>query len=160
MKLKCSLLQIIDHDCSIIPRGAYVIDATKKVIQNLYFQGLSFNSAAEPRSYMHFRQPESLQAKALMKRPGVIKSGDFLDCIDKDFPQGIFYNCGFKAFSLHEYFSFLGIWTIGYDDSGTTAHVRNLYWDGYGFYNTLNTSEYGSAYFGTGVPNYDIAFML
>ncbi len=57
---------------------------------NAYFQGLSYNSASESRSFMHFRQPDSLQAKALMKRPGIIKSGDFLDCIDKDFPQGTF----------------------------------------------------------------------
>ena len=49
---------------------------------------------------------------------------------------------------------------MAHDDSGTAAHVRNLYWEGYGFYNVLGTPEYGSVYFGTGVPNYDIAFML
>jgi hypothetical protein len=53
-----------------------------------------------------------------------------------------------------------GVWTVAHDDSGTAAHVRNLYWEGYGFYNVLGTPEYGSVYFGIGVPNYDIAFML
>lgn len=41
---------------------------------------------------MHFRQPESLQAIALLKRPGIVKSGDFLDCIDKDYPKGLNFN--------------------------------------------------------------------
>jgi hypothetical protein len=55
---------------------------------NAYFQGLSFNTASEARAYLHFRKPESLQSQALLKRPGIIKSGDFMDCIDKDYPAG------------------------------------------------------------------------
>ena len=67
-----------------------MIDATKKVIANAYYQGLSYNTAAELRAYSHFRKPDSLQGQALLKRPGIIKTGDFLDGIDKDFPQGRF----------------------------------------------------------------------
>jgi hypothetical protein len=52
------------------------------------------------------------------------------------------------------------MWSISHDNAGSTVFVRNLYWDGYGFYSTLKAAEYGSAYFGNGVPNYDIAFML
>ena len=52
------------------------------------------------------------------------------------------------------------IWTIAHNDSGTETHLRNIYWEGYGFYAVLNSTEYGGAYFGTGIPNYDIAFML
>jgi hypothetical protein len=52
------------------------------------------------------------------------------------------------------------MWSITHDNAGTTVYVRNLYWDGYGFYAILKSTEFGSAYFGTGVPNYDIAFGL
>lgn len=37
---------------------------------------------------MHMRKPENLQGIALLKRPGIVKSDDFLDCIDKDEPKG------------------------------------------------------------------------
>lgn len=54
----------------------------------MYFQGLSYQSSGELRSYMHFRRPESIQAQALLAKPGIVKSGDIFDCIDKDQPQG------------------------------------------------------------------------
>jgi hypothetical protein len=37
---------------------------------------------------MHLRKPENIQGVALLKRPGIIKTDDFLDCIDKDTPKG------------------------------------------------------------------------
>jgi hypothetical protein len=81
-------MQKIDRDCALVPRGALVVDASKRVIMNPYFEGLSYNTAAELRAYLHFRVPESLQGLALLKKPGIIKSGDFLDCITKDLPDG------------------------------------------------------------------------
>lgn len=52
------------------------------------------------------------------------------------------------------------MWSLGYDASGTMAHIKNIYWEGYNFYSIINTGEFGGAYFGTGVPALDIAFML
>lgn len=52
------------------------------------------------------------------------------------------------------------MWVITHDNPGQMVFVRNLYWDGFGFYATLRSSEYGSVYFGNGVPNYDIVFGL
>lgn len=131
----------IDHDCSLVPRGALCVSGTKKVMPtgNSY-QGLSYQTSLELRAYLHMRQPENLQCIALLKRPGIIKTDDFLDCIDKDFPKEM--------------------WTISHDNAATMVFVRNHYWEGYGFYAILKDSEYGGAYFGTGVPNYDIAFMM
>lgn len=63
-----------------------------------------------------------------------------MDCIDKDTPAGM--------------------WALSNNSAGTQTFVRNLYWEGYCFYAVLGTQEYGSVYFGLGVPNYDIAFML
>jgi hypothetical protein len=52
------------------------------------------------------------------------------------------------------------MWVVTHNAAGTMSFVRNLYWEGYGFYTVLGSPEYGGAYFGNGVPNYDIAFML
>jgi hypothetical protein len=81
-----------------------------------------------------------LKGIALLKKPGFVTSTDFLDCIDKDAPAGM--------------------WALSNNSAGTQTFVRNLYWEGYCFYAVLGTQEHGSAYFGSGVPNYDIAFML
>jgi len=130
----------IEHDCSLAPRGSLVVDATKKVVVNAYYSGLSFQSCTEARSYFHNRKPENPQAVAMMKKPGIIKSGDFLDMIIKDKPSTM--------------------WAISTDCQGTLSHVRNLYWDGYSFYTVIGAPECGGAYFGIGVPQYDIAFMM
>jgi hypothetical protein len=53
---------------------------------------------------MHLRKPENIQGIALLKRPGVIKTDDFLDCIDKDTPKGlclILFSLFFTYFVLH-----------------------------------------------------------
>jgi len=133
-------VKTIDNNCAVVPRGALVVDATKKAIPNLYFNGLSHQSSTELRSYMHLRRPETLQGQSLLNKAGIIKSGDFLDCIDRDAPNGI--------------------WTIAHNPSATIAHVRNLFWEGFAFYHVLNSNEYGNVYFGNGVANLDIAFML
>jgi hypothetical protein len=64
------------------------IDASKKVIANSNYTGLSYDTSNQLRAYLHMRRPENLQGIALMKRPGIIKTDDFLDCIDKDSPKG------------------------------------------------------------------------
>jgi len=134
-------VQQIDHDCFIVPRGAYCVDGTKKVIPSgLNYQGLSYLTSLELRAYLHIRRPEGLQQQALLRRPGIIKTDDFLDCIDKDAPKEM--------------------WAISHDNSATMVTVRNLYWEGFGFYAILKETEYGCAYFGSGVPQYDIAWMM
>lgn len=130
----------IDHDCALVPRGALSLDAGKKVIVNGNNQGLGYETSLEARAYLHMRRPENPQGIALMRRPGIVKTDDFMDCIDRDMPKEM--------------------WSFSHDNAGMTAFVRNLYWDGYTFYTVVRNNEYGGAYFGTGVPNYDIAFML
>lgn len=135
------IVKKIDNEACIIPKGALVIDALKRAKLTEGFEGLSFGTSLEKRAYFHFRKPESLQGLAVMKRPGIVRSGDFLDCIERcDVPQEM--------------------WSISHDSTGTMAHVKNLYWEGYHFYHVINSSEFGSAYFGTGVACNDIAFML
>jgi hypothetical protein len=71
-----------------VPRGAVALDSAKKVVTNANFAGLSFETSTQPRAYMHMRQPMRLKGIALMKRPGILKTDDFMDCIDEDSPKG------------------------------------------------------------------------
>jgi radial spoke head protein 9 len=154
-------VQQIDHDCSIIPRGALVVDATKKVIFNNYYSGLSYHTSAELRAYFHFRHPENPQGIAAMKKPGILKA-DFLDCITKDTPTG--QSLPPPPPSLCLSLTFLSLvtemWIVSHNTSGTLSYVRNLYWEGYNFYAVIGSGEYGGAYYGSGVPNLDLPFML
>jgi hypothetical protein len=54
----------------------------------------------------------------------------------------------------------LEMWLVNHNASATQSYVRNMYWEGFHFYAVINSAEYGSAYFGLGIPNLDIAFML
>ena len=89
--LLCSFslfLQKIDQECALVPRGALSLDTGKKVITNTNYQGLSYETSTQLRAFMHLRRPENLQGIALLKRPGILKTDDFLDCIDNDLPKG------------------------------------------------------------------------
>ena len=133
-------IKCIDHDCAITPRGAHVIDASKKLVSNPYYSGISAASVTEARSFLHMRKPENPQAIAMMKKPGIVKSGDFLDSIEKDQPALM--------------------WNISTDATNKIGYIRNLYWEGYHFYTLIDGVEYGGAYFGIGIPQNDISFMF
>lgn len=101
------LIQQIDADNSVVPRGAFVLNAQHKVIDNPTFRGMSCHSliiieiriwwdslglsisdAQNPRFYGHLRQPANLINKSLLQREGLSRSIDFMDTIDEDVPQG------------------------------------------------------------------------
>lgn len=130
----------IDHDCALVPGGAVIVDAAKKVVFSPYYAGLSYQTLSEHRAYFHLRKPENLQGAAILKKPGFVKPTEFLDCISKDTPTQM--------------------WNISLNSAGTTSVVRNLFWEGYTFYASVGSSEYGGAYFGLGVSNPDLAFMF
>lgn len=130
----------IEHDCALVPGGAVVVDAGKKVVFSPYYAGLSYQTLSEHRAYFHFRKPENLQGAAILKKPGFVKPTEFLDSISKDLP--------------------VQMWNISLNSAGTQSVVRNLYWEGYTFYTAVGSSEFGGAYFGLGLTNEDLAFMF
>jgi radial spoke head protein 9 len=130
----------IDHDVSVLPRGAFVVDASHNVIQNKSYGGLGYEAAGALDNYYHFRSPESAKAMAALAKPGLVRPSDFMDPCSDDSPKGC--------------------WALAYDTSATAVALRSLYWPGYFFFHLIDTPEYGGAYFGDGLPNLDIAFML
>jgi len=130
----------IEHDCALVPGGAVVVDAGKRVVFSPYYAGLSYQTLSESRAYFHFRKPENLQGSAILKKPGFVKPTEFLDPISKDLPQQM--------------------WAISLNSAGTQSVVRNLCWEGYTFFAAVGGSEFGGAYFGLGLDNPDLAFMF
>jgi len=130
----------IDHDTAVLPRGAYVVDASHAVCKNKSYEGLSYDAAGSLANYYHFRAPESARAMAALAKPGIVRPSEFMDPCNEDQPAGV--------------------WALAYDPSSTAAVLRNLYWPGYFFFHVIDTPEYGGVYFGDGLANADIAFML
>lgn len=130
----------IDHDCALVPGSALIVDAAKKVVFNPYYNGLSYQTLSEQRAYYHFRRPQNLRGAAILKKPGFVKPTEFLDCISKDTPTQM--------------------WNISLNPAGTASIVKNLFWEGYTFYAGVGSSEFGGAYFGSGLHDPDLVFML
>ena len=69
---------LIDGDATVVPRGAYLVDAAHQVIKNPAYEGLAYEAAGQLRSYFHFRAPKSERAQKALEKPGVVRAGDFL----------------------------------------------------------------------------------
>ena len=92
------------------------------------------------RNYLHFRYPENDRSKQALVKPGVVRHGDFLDNLEDDAPKGC--------------------WGVHYSPDAKYSIVRSFYWPGSYFCHEIKTGNYVSVYFGDGLPNEDILFML
>jgi hypothetical protein len=133
-------VSVIDNEVSIIPKGAWICDATHQVIKNVTNCGLTHEAAGSLRNYLHFRYPENDRSKQALVKPGVVRHGDFLDNLEDDQPKGC--------------------WGVHYDPTAKYSIVRSFYWPGSYFCHEIKTGNYVSVYFGDGLPNEDILFML
>lgn len=131
------VVQSIDDDTAVVPRGALLIDATRTVRPNRAFGGLSLSEAGSLENYQHLRN--SSKADLDSASTG-ITACDFLDSIADDEPKGV--------------------WAIRTDAASGTATLRSLKWPGYFFYHKAGTADYAAAYFGSGLANNDLGFML
>jgi len=134
------VVNCIDHDVSIVPRGALYLDAAHYVKETKGYTGLSHGSCTNLKSFLHYRKPEKPASIIAMEKEGIARSGDFLDSIDEDEPKGS--------------------WTVTWDESMSTVYVKSLLWGGYSFYHVAGSGQFGGAYFGYGSRNEDIAFMI
>jgi len=135
------LVQSIDHDTSVVPRGAFVFTADNSVVANTAFQGLNAVEAGSLASYGHLRHAESLPRKSLLEREHLSKTLDFLDTLREDTPNGL-------------------SWTLRRDPMSNLVTIRSLLWPGAFAYHVAHTTNYGFVYFGFGEKNIDIGFSL
>ena len=131
-------VKLIDHETSIVPAGAFILTESGAVVPDSTFRGLTYNQALSKGSYLHFR-PAADPAK-LKIIAGNTYQFNFLDTIENDTPAGS--------------------WVVRTDAAANACILRSLLWPGYSAYHIPDTSVFGGAYFGNGIRNSDLAFLL
>jgi radial spoke head protein 9 len=129
----------IDSSCACIPKGAMIMDANENVAPNRSFAGVDGATATDPASYVHFRpvaNPKSIVKLGDAADP----AADCFESLTDDVPNGC--------------------WSFKLSGTGSSVVCSNLLWPGFTAYAGLGNSSYGYCYFGNGLKNTDIAFML
>jgi hypothetical protein len=138
MRLSYSIAAI-DSSCACIPKGAMIMDANENVAPNRSFPGVDGASATDPASYCHFRpvaNPKSIVKLGDAADP----ASDCFESLTDDVPTGC--------------------WSFKLSGTGAAVVCSNLLWPGFTGYAALGAPSYGYCYFGNGLKNTDIAFML
>lgn len=133
-------VRAIDIDCASLPVGALKLSPLHELRYNDSFKGLNTGEAADLSNYQHFRNPLTSEKQEFITRGDAIFHLNFLDPLYQDVPKGC--------------------WSIHTDSSKTQVTVRSLLWPGYITYHQANTNIYGFAYFGNGVKNSDLPFLI
>jgi len=134
------IIRAIDIDCAALPVGALKLSPTHELRYNDTFKGLSIAEASDLNNYQHFRPPLTEEKKEFITRGDAIFQLNFLDPLDKDLPRGC--------------------WSIHADSSKTQVTVRSLLWQGYLTFHRANSNIYGFCYFGNGIKNSDLPFLI
>lgn len=129
----------IEKDCHVVPQGAYKLTPIHEIRQNDLFQGLTKEEMEKIEMYQHFRVPETTEKKELLERNEGILQTDIFDSLATDKPKGA--------------------WSLRIKE-GYITFLRNLLWPGYSFYHVATTTEFWGVYFGDGIMNKDLPFML
>jgi len=138
-RLAC-VVNEIDQVCSVVPAGAYLLQSSQRVVPNMYYNGMSLEQGLKMSSFLHLRPPQFLPNKSISERAGLSKTTDFLDSVEDDLPKGA--------------------WSLKHDAQNNMLVLRSLAFPGYVFFSVVGSPVFGSAYVGTGLRNWDLAFML
>jgi len=133
-------VQSIDDDTNIAPLGAFQLTPTGEIIKNNSFPGLSPSDVSKLGSFVYFRDPVRTATLARIRKAGIANIPDFLDQLGEGKPTGVY--------------------SVQTDASGLTASVRSLEWLGHEFNCEAGSTDYSSQYFGNGLKNHDVQFMI
>lgn len=134
------VVRAIEIDCAALPIGAVKLSPTHELRYDDSFGGLSITEANQLSNYQHFRSPLTEEKKEYIARGDATFKRDFLDPLEKDFPTGS--------------------WSVQTDSSKTQVTVRSLLWPGYLTYHRANSNTFGYCYFGSGIKNSDLPFII
>lgn len=129
----------IERDCHAVPLGAYKLTPIHEIRLNDIFQGLSKEEMGKIDMYQHFRVPETKEKVEQLERNEGILQTDIFDSLAADKPKGA--------------------WSLRIKE-GYIAFIRSLLWPGYSFFHVATTNEFWGVYFGDGIMNKDLPFML
>ncbi|KAJ3412508.1 Radial spoke head protein 9 [Chytridiales sp. JEL 0842] len=140
-KRLAGIIALITYETEIVPRGAYYRDATHKLSLNPMFKGLGAGDLGRLSNYFHFREGFNINTKTLAERINNFdETIDIFESIEKDQPKGC--------------------WSVQVDNTSAVSVLRSLEWPGYVFFHTPSPTKWGSIYFGQGLKNHNLGFML
>jgi len=134
------LVQEIDFDTAVVPRGAHSLSEAHKVVTATDFKGLGTTEATSLKSYVHFRPPTSVAALRALARTDIQFFANFLDPLDGDLPKGC--------------------WAVRQDPSAMCVTLRSMSWPGYVAFHLPGTPMFGGMYFGYGQKCRDLPFII
>ncbi|KAH6570957.1 hypothetical protein BASA60_007386 [Batrachochytrium salamandrivorans] len=136
-----ALMETINRNVQIVPRGAYYRNLNRAIIKNPNFRGLSSEDMGDVNSFLHFRDGFEITSRTISERVHQFDDAiDIFEPISKDEPKGV--------------------WSVNFEIGSAATIVRNLQWPGYTFMHTTCPLRYSSFYYGTGQKNHNIGFML
>lgn len=135
----------IDRACAVAPLGAYTMGATRVIAKDPMFKGLNAKTSLNLGSYVHMREAESKRIQKKLQRKSLAFVGpSFLDGIGADVPKGI--------------------WVARCTETKTGVTLRNMQYPGHEFVAPIEQGcaphEFYNVYFGTGLRNTDLVFMV
>jgi len=151
-KRLAAVIELVNHDAVIVPRGAFFRDAHMKIRPNNFFKGLSRTEAEHVSSYLHFREPSG--PLPLTQRTQADDSLDIFDSAEADQPKGTL------MWEILMNYSVLGAWSVKMENAGNVVVLKSVHWPGYLAYHSLSNGKFGWIYIGTGQRNTDVGFML
>ena len=89
---------------------------------------------------MHYRPPQSKERKEAIEQDKAIYEEKILDAIENDSPKGV--------------------WCINPTIDESAVIAKNLYWPGAIAFHKIESSEFGYCYFGDGIKNHDLPFLI
>ena len=134
------VVQQIDSDCQIVPRGAIKKTPLDEISKNEAFKGLKASDAFQVNNYFHFRAPLLKKNVEMNARKEGIYNNDFLYNAEEDLPKGT--------------------WSVLRDTMGNVVVLRSKAWPGFYAFHKTNSDIYGGFYVGNGCKSLDISFMF
>lgn len=130
----------INDECCIVPKNSVILTSSKKMQRNTGFAGLSRRDANQLSSYLHFRTPRDPYSVSKYRKAAAINDTDFLDSVTGDLPSGC--------------------WKLQSKGAALSVSIKNLLWHGFEFKYRVGDKDFVQSYFGHGIRQNDLVFMM
>lgn len=130
----------VNDECYIVPQNSVILTSSKIIQKNKNFETLSRSDANKLASYLHFRTPRDPFAVSKYRKAAAMNDTEFLDPITSDLPRGC--------------------WRLQSKKAGLEVSIKNLLWHGFEFKYNVGDSQCAQAYFGQGIRQNDLIFMI
>ena len=124
----------------MVPIGALKLTPAHELRYDDNYKGLTPAEGVSIDNWQHFRAPQTEEKQAVISNDDAIFLKKFLDDLSVDQPNGC--------------------WSLQADSSRHKVTLTSLKWPGFIGYHHCRSGVFGYAYFGSGVKNVDLPFML